>query len=197
MKNPGSSAAPKRIAGADRRQRQRGTAALEFALVAPLLLLLIGGVANYGWAMWSAGALSNAVSQGAYYSFLNGTKVSAASIESFVQSASGLSGVTAFAGDEQGLGLAGSFPLEVGGQADDDACLPKLDAADDDAPIVLDVAAGEVGAELAIAAGLRDRQGAGLDASVGLVAPGDGVVLGEDGAGRLEGRPNVARGQHA
>ena len=97
MKNPGSFAAPKRVIGADRRRRERGTAALEFALVAPLLLLLIGGVANYGWAMWSAGALSNAVSQGAYYSFLNGTKVSAASIESFVQSASGLSGVTATA----------------------------------------------------------------------------------------------------
>ena len=78
-----------------RRRREGGTAALEFALVAPMLLLLVGGVAEYGWAMWSAGALSNAVSQGAYYAFLKGTTVSSDSIESFVKTASGLSGVTA------------------------------------------------------------------------------------------------------
>ncbi len=88
-------AAPKRRVGTDRRLRERGTAALEFALVAPLLLLLIGGVSTYGWAMWSAGALSNAVSQGAYYAFLKGNAVSISALESYVQNASGLPGVTA------------------------------------------------------------------------------------------------------
>ena len=78
-----------------RRLREGGTAALEFALVAPLLLLLIGGVATYGWAMWTAGVLSNAVSQGAYYAFLKGNTVSVSTLESYVQNASGLPGVTA------------------------------------------------------------------------------------------------------
>ena len=79
---------------ASRRLRQRGTAALEFAMVAPLLLLLIGGVADYGWAMWCSGGLSNAVSQGAYYAFLTGSTVSTTAIENLVKSASGLSGVS-------------------------------------------------------------------------------------------------------
>lgn len=89
----GAVAARERAAAGRRRLRQRGTAALEFAVVAPLLLLLVGGVADYGWAMWCSGALSNAVSQGAYYAFLTGANVSTSTVQSYVKSASGLSGV--------------------------------------------------------------------------------------------------------
>lgn len=79
------------------RRTRDGTAAVEFALVAPILLLLLGGVAEFGWAVWSDSALTNAVSQAAYYAFLTGSTVSPTSIVAIAENASALNGVTATA----------------------------------------------------------------------------------------------------
>jgi Flp pilus assembly protein TadG len=45
--------------------RERGAAAVEFALVLPLLLLVIGGVVDFGRALYTEIILTNAVREGA------------------------------------------------------------------------------------------------------------------------------------
>ena len=63
----------------------RAVAAVEFALIAPLLLLLMGSAVDYGLAFYSKGVLAGSVAQGAQYAMFAGTQVSAASIKSIVQ----------------------------------------------------------------------------------------------------------------
>jgi Flp pilus assembly protein TadG len=50
--------------------RRRATAALEFALASPLLIILLGGAADYGQAQIQRAALANAVEAGAEYAYL-------------------------------------------------------------------------------------------------------------------------------
>lgn len=94
-------APPRPIATRRRRLRRclqggrRGIAAVEFALVAPLLLLLFGGIAELGLTVWARSTLTDAVSQGAYYAFLTGPSVQTSAITTLVQNASGLSGISA------------------------------------------------------------------------------------------------------
>ncbi len=65
----------------------RGTAVIEFAIVAPVVALFLAGAADYGLAEWSKTCLSNAVSQAGYYAFRQGTTVSTANITAVVQNA--------------------------------------------------------------------------------------------------------------
>ncbi len=76
---------------------RRGIAALEFALVVPVILAMFGGCAQIGLGVWARGALANAVSQGAYYAYVTGATVQPSAITSVVQTASTLSGVSATA----------------------------------------------------------------------------------------------------
>ncbi len=80
----------KRIAGS-----RRASAAIEFAIACPTMLLMFCGMADYGLALWDKSMLANAVAQGGYYAFLTGTSVSGATVRTMVQNASTLSGVTA------------------------------------------------------------------------------------------------------
>jgi Flp pilus assembly protein TadG len=52
---------------ADRRKMRKGSALVEFALMAPLLLLLLAGVLNYAWAIRTAASVANAARVGAQY----------------------------------------------------------------------------------------------------------------------------------
>ncbi|MDE2580281.1 MAG: pilus assembly protein [Rhodospirillales bacterium] len=79
------------------RAERRAVAAVEFALILPVLLLLFGGGADLGFTVWARGALAGAVSQGAYYAFLKGPSVQPSAVQTMVQSATSLSGVTATA----------------------------------------------------------------------------------------------------
>lgn len=74
---------------------RRATAALEFALVTPVLLIMLGGVVDFGLVMLARSQLASAVAQGAEYAIATGSSVSPASVKTLVQSASPLSGVTA------------------------------------------------------------------------------------------------------
>ena len=62
----------------------RGLAGIEFAIVLPVLMLLLGGVADFALAFWSKGVLASSVAQGAQYAFLIGPKVSASSIQNII-----------------------------------------------------------------------------------------------------------------
>ena len=50
---------------------QRGAAAVEFALVVPILLVIVFGIINFGFVMTQKAALSNAVRAGARYGTVN------------------------------------------------------------------------------------------------------------------------------
>ncbi|MDQ2762839.1 MAG: pilus assembly protein, partial [Pseudomonadota bacterium] len=59
-------------------------AAIEFAIIVPVLLLLLGGLADFALAFRSKGLLASSVAQGAEYAFLAGPVVSAAFVQSVV-----------------------------------------------------------------------------------------------------------------
>jgi Flp pilus assembly protein TadG len=65
-------------------------AAVEFALVAPVLLLALAAASDYGLRTWSRSCLANAVAEGAYYAFRTGTSVTSANIVTMVRNASTL-----------------------------------------------------------------------------------------------------------
>lgn len=67
--------------------RDRATAALEFALATPLLVLMLGGAADYGLAQFYRTNLANAVAAGAEYAYLTGTGVSTTNIQTVIQDA--------------------------------------------------------------------------------------------------------------
>lgn len=67
--------------------RDRATAALEFALATPLLVLMVGGAADYGLAQYYRTNLANAVAAGAEYAYLTGTGVSTTNIQTVIQDA--------------------------------------------------------------------------------------------------------------
>jgi Flp pilus assembly protein TadG len=71
-----------------------GVAALEFALVAPVLLLLLGGVADFGLFIVGKNQLSNGVAQGVHYALRKGPSVSAATVQTMVREGASLAGVT-------------------------------------------------------------------------------------------------------
>ena len=74
---------------------RRATAALEFAIVGPALVALLGGAADLGLSTVCRNQLAQAVADGAQFAFKTGATVTAATVQNMVQAASGLSGVTA------------------------------------------------------------------------------------------------------
>ena len=72
------------------RVRSRGTAALEFALVCPVLLLMLGGLSDYALLIWTKNRLADGVAQAAQYAFITGISVTSAGISSVVQNAASL-----------------------------------------------------------------------------------------------------------
>jgi Flp pilus assembly protein TadG len=67
---------------------RRAVAAMEFALVAPLLAMLLGGTVDFAMLNNGRGQLAIAVSSGAAYAFLNSTTVTAASMKTMVENTS-------------------------------------------------------------------------------------------------------------
>jgi Flp pilus assembly protein TadG len=65
----------------------RATAAVEFALTTPLLVILLGGAADYGLAQFYRTNLANAVAAGCQYAYLTGTTVTAANIQTVIKNA--------------------------------------------------------------------------------------------------------------
>jgi Flp pilus assembly protein TadG len=95
---------------------RRGIAAVEFALVVPVLLLLVVAGADIGFRIWARGALVSAVEQGAMYAFLTGPSVTASAVAGFVENAAGIAGVSAtVTGPSSGCAVAGTTTLAAAG----------------------------------------------------------------------------------
>jgi Flp pilus assembly protein TadG len=56
-----------------RARNQRGAAAVEFALIAPLLLVLVMGIIDFGWMLMKANLVNNASRDAARVASLSGT----------------------------------------------------------------------------------------------------------------------------
>jgi TadE-like protein len=89
---------------------RRAVAAVEFAVTAPTLLILLGGAADFGIVNYSRSALANAVASGAQYAYLTGPTVSASSVQTLVQTTSRLPGVTATVGNPSCYCVTGTTP---------------------------------------------------------------------------------------
>ena len=79
--------------GGTRRARRRGTAAMEFGLAIPFLLILLVGTVEIGFATYEAMQVYNSAEAGALYAAKNGFDATA--ISGAVVSATSLSGITA------------------------------------------------------------------------------------------------------
>jgi len=73
----------------------RGVAAVEFALVVPMALVLFGGVIDTGLLLWTKNRLAGAVSAASHYSVLAGIAVVTTKVSGILTGSSGLPGVTA------------------------------------------------------------------------------------------------------
>ena len=71
----------------------RGAAAVEFALVAPLLLLLLGGVTDCGLLIAAKSQLANGLAQGVQYALLTGPSVSGTTVQGIVRTGAANAGV--------------------------------------------------------------------------------------------------------
>lgn len=72
---------------------RRGLAAIEFAIIAPILLLLLGGMIDFGLLMSGKSQLANGIAQGVQYALQQGAGVSAATVQALVTNGVARSGV--------------------------------------------------------------------------------------------------------
>lgn len=63
----------------------RGVAVVEFAIIAPVLLLLLGGLVDFSLAFWNKRVLADSVAQGAQYASLVGSGVAVGAVQTIVR----------------------------------------------------------------------------------------------------------------
>jgi Flp pilus assembly protein TadG len=73
---------------------RRAVAAIEFALLCPMLLMCVGGLADFGLALADRSRLANAVAQAAQYGYLNPSTVTVSAIQTLVTAGASLPGTT-------------------------------------------------------------------------------------------------------
>jgi Flp pilus assembly protein TadG len=76
---------------------KRAVAAVEFALVSPVLFMLLAAAVDFGLFNTGRTQLNQAISAGAQYAQLKGTAATATNVQSFIVAASRLSSVTSTA----------------------------------------------------------------------------------------------------
>ncbi|MEJ0062555.1 MAG: TadE/TadG family type IV pilus assembly protein [Alphaproteobacteria bacterium] len=85
---------------------RKGTAAIEFAFVLPLFLLLLSGIIEVGFSAYNAMLVANSVEAGAIYAAKNGWNASG--ITAAVANATGVSGISASPAPASFCGCPGS-----------------------------------------------------------------------------------------
>lgn len=54
--------------------KEKGQALIEFALILPILLILVGGIIDFGWLFYNQSSLNNAAREGARYAIVQTAK---------------------------------------------------------------------------------------------------------------------------
>jgi hypothetical protein len=117
---------------------RRATAALEFAVATPLLIVMLGGAADYGLSQCERVMLANAVAAGAQYATFTGAGVSTGGITSVIQKTSNLPNATTsvtvtFSGLSPGVPspgwycISGPAPTVSGAACTNGTCSPCSD----------------------------------------------------------------------
>ncbi len=103
--------APSIAVGAVLHTGQRGAAVVEFALILPLLILLMVGLFDFGVGFWQYMQVQAAAEAGAQYATLHPDDT--AGIAAAVASATGTSGISATPLPAKVCGCPGNHPFEV------------------------------------------------------------------------------------
>jgi Flp pilus assembly protein TadG len=74
--------------------QRRAVAAVEFAIIAPVLLLMLGSLVDTGMLEWSRSQLAVAVANGIRYAMLAGPSVTASAVQTAVNGATTLTPIT-------------------------------------------------------------------------------------------------------
>ncbi|MEA2741604.1 MAG: hypothetical protein QOH05_4911 [Acetobacteraceae bacterium] len=72
---------------------KRGVAAVEFAIVAPLMLIFLGGITDFGLLTASRSQLANGIAQGVQYALLQGPGATATIVSAMVRTGSTRAGL--------------------------------------------------------------------------------------------------------
>jgi Flp pilus assembly protein TadG len=72
---------------------RRGVAAIEFAIVAPVLLMMLAGITDFGLIRAGKSQMANGIAQGLEYAFLQGPSVTAANVISMIQAGAARAGL--------------------------------------------------------------------------------------------------------
>ena len=90
---------------------QRGASAIEFAIVFPVLILILFGIIEFGVAFFTQEVLTNASREGARAGIIQATpKPTESEIETVVMNYAQTAGITVTAGDIAVAGAGGVFP---------------------------------------------------------------------------------------
>jgi Flp pilus assembly protein TadG len=73
---------------------RQGVAAIEFAIVAPVLLMMLAGITDFGLIRTGKSQMANGVAQGIEYALLQGPSVTAANVISMIQAGAIRAGLT-------------------------------------------------------------------------------------------------------
>ena len=73
---------------------RQGVSTIEFAVVAPVIALLVIGMIDFGMGLWEEMQVSNAAQAGAAYASINSWNATVSQIETAVTSATSLSGLS-------------------------------------------------------------------------------------------------------
>jgi Flp pilus assembly protein TadG len=76
------------------RHARRAVAAVEFALASPMLLMFLGGLVDFGFALADQSRMAGAVAQGAQYAYLNPAAATSSTIQTMVTAGASLPGMT-------------------------------------------------------------------------------------------------------
>lgn len=106
-----ASAAPRRPA-TRRNGSRRGSASLEFAVAAPVLLILMGGGFDVGMLLRVQITMASGLTNAVQYANVQGSTVTAAALQSLVQNATGLNGIVATATNPTALCPSG-YPVTL------------------------------------------------------------------------------------
>jgi Flp pilus assembly protein TadG len=99
-----------------------GVAAVEFAVTFSLLLVLLGGITDFGLVLRARSRVANAVAQGVQYAYLHPVDVTASQIQDVIQKSSTVANVVAVVSDPACYCITGTTTMALTATACGSTC---------------------------------------------------------------------------